>query len=163
VTSCENVLDVVERLAEGEAPDRDVSAHLQECRRCAAALALARQIHHALETQPVASPSPGLTSAVVGRTRSLRWQSEQRFDWWFNAATAASLAIIALGIWGLMNVTGLAAVTVGTADFVGRSVPALYEQVKPEISLYLSAAMLVAGGLAIWWWLERGGRPPRTA
>ena len=163
-SSCQRVLDLVEALAEGDAPDPQVSTHLRECIRCAAALARARQIQHALEALPVPPPPPAFTSRVVGRTRALRWQSEQRFDWWFNAATVAALAIIALGIWGLLNVTGLAAVTIGTADFVGRSVPLLYEQVKPQISAYGLAAILVAGGLAVWWWLERtGGGTQRTA
>lgn len=160
---CEDVQELVEILAEGEAPEPHVLAHLQACRRCSASLALARQIHHALDALPVAAPPPAFTSAVVGRARSLRWQSEQRFDWWFNTVTVVSLGIIALGIWGLMNVTGLAAVTVGTADFVGRTLPVLYERVKPQLPLYVPAATLVAGGLAIWWWLERAGRPPRTA
>jgi anti-sigma factor RsiW len=161
--TCKELLDVVEAVAEGQAPDAGIAAHLQTCSRCAAALARARQIHQALETLPTPSAPPAFTAAVVGRTRSLQWQSEQRFDWWFNAATAAALLIVALGIWGLLNVTGLAAVTAGTVDFVRRSVPVVYEQVKPEISVYGLAAMLVAGSLAIWWWLERTGRPQRTA
>ena len=160
---CEDVQGELETLGDGATPEPAVSAHLAACRRCSASFALARQIHLALEAQPTASPPPGFVSAVIGRTHSLSWQSEQRFDWWFNAVMAASVAIILLGIWGLMNVTGLAAVTVGTADFVGRSVPALYEQIKPQLRLYLTAATLVAGGLVVWWWLERGGRPQRAA
>ncbi len=159
---CEDVLELAETLAEGEVPGPEVSRHLQVCSRCTAAMTRARRIHDALRTLAVPSPAQDFTSTVVGRTRSLRWQSEQRFDWWFNAAMAAGLAIIALGIWGLMHVTGLAAVTTGTVDFVGRSVPELFEQVKPRLALYGTAAGFVVGSLAIWWWLERGGRPQRV-
>lgn len=161
--NCEDVQAVLESLAEGEAPGSEVSCHLQACSPCAASLARARQLHDALRTLAVPSPRLDFTAAVVGRTRSLRWQSEQRFDWWFNAIMAASLGSIALGIWGLMNVTGLAAVAVGTVNFLGHSVPALYQQVKPELSLYGTATALVAGGLLIWWWLERSDRPQRIA
>lgn len=160
---CEDVQEQLETLADDVSPGAAVSAHLQACRRCSASFTLARQIHGALQAQPVASPPPTFTSAVVARARSHNWQSEQRFDSWFNTMMVASLAVIVLGIWGLLNVTGLTAVTVGTVDFLGRSVPALYEQVRPQMWLYLRASTFVVGGLAIWWWLERSGRPPRTA
>ncbi len=163
ISDCEDVLSRVEPLAEGEPADEAVRAHLRACARCAAALARARQVGEALEALPTLSASAAFTTDVVRLTRSLRWQSEQRFDRWFNAATVAALIVIALGVWGLMNVTGLTAVTVGTADFVGRSLPVLYDQVKPQISRYGLAGMLVAGGLAIWWLLERNARPQRTA
>ncbi len=159
MSDCQDVFDVLEALAEGQSADDAVSAHLRECSRCAVALARARQIDRALESLPVASPPVAFTTTVIGRTRSLQWQSEQRFDWWFNAATVAAMVVIALGIWGLVNATGLMKVTVDTADFVGRSVPAIYEQVKPQLSTYGLAAMLVTAGLAVWWWLERGDRP----
>ncbi len=156
---CGDVQELIETFAEGDAPSGEASQHLEACSRCAASLARARQIHQALQAVPVPSPRPEFTPAVIALTHSLRWRSEQRFDWWFNAIMAASAAIIALGIWGLMHVTGLNAVAVGTADFITRSVPDLYQRFRPELSLYGTATALLAGGLLVWWWLERGGRP----
>jgi anti-sigma factor RsiW len=161
---CEDVQNLIEGLAEGEiTPNADVTAHLQACTRCSTSLSCARQIDHALEALPVASPPPAFTASVVRCTRSVRWESEQRLDWWFNTVMAICLAIIAAGIWGLMHVTGLTAVTLGTADFVGRSLPALYERVKPQLTLYLTAAALVFAALGIWRWLERTGQPRQPA
>ncbi len=162
MSGCERVLDVLEGLAEGGAADEEVSAHVRGCSRCAAALARARQIHRALQALPGPTPPPDFTATVIKRTRSLRWRSEERFDSWFNAVIVACLALVALGVWGLFDVTGLAAVTAGTADFIGRSVPELYAQVKPELPLYLTATGLVAGSLGVWWWLERAGRSQRA-
>jgi predicted anti-sigma-YlaC factor YlaD len=161
---CEEVQDLVEALAEGDVgPSAEVDAHLRTCVHCSASLSRARQIDRRLQALPVPVPPPTFTAAVVRRTRSIRWESEQRFDWWFNTAMAIALTIIGVGVWGVMHVTGLTAVTVGTADFLGRSLPALYDRVKPELGLYLTASALVIGALGVWWWLERAGEPRQTA
>src|SRR5512146_2496403 len=109
---CEDVLDRIEALADGDEADAQVSRHVQQCARCSAALARARQIHQALEARPVPLPPPAFTARVITHARSINWRSEQRFDWWFNATMAAGLAIVAMGIWTLLNVTGLTAVTI---------------------------------------------------
>ncbi len=153
---CEEVQTLIEALAEADgAPEPAVAEHLRGCQRCAGSLSLARRIHHALAETPVPEAPVDFTSAVIRGTHSIRWASEQRFDWWFNAAIAAGLALTVAGIWGLVNLTGLTAIFVGTARFVGASVPPLYDRVRPVLPLYLTAIALVGSALAVWWWLER--------
>ncbi len=160
---CDEVEDRIEELAAGgQAPAADVSTHLRDCPRCSASLLRAREIDHALAVLPVPPAPASFTPAVMRRIRPVRWESEQRFDWWFNVVMAASAAAIVFGIWAALNLTGLAAVSANTIDFVRQSVPALYERAKPEISLYGMAAALVFASLAVWWWIERDGRPRRT-
>ena len=117
---CEDVQDLIDAVAEGpEATPPEMAAHLQACASCSASLSRARQIDRLLSATQALVPPDRFTADVVRRTRTVRWRSEQRFDRWFNAVLVTSFLVIAAGVWGLMNVTGLASVTVGTADFVG--------------------------------------------
>ncbi len=161
---CEDVQDLIDALAAGDmTPDVEVTAHLQACTRCSTGLTRARQIDQALRAMPLPQVPDAFTATLLARGRSIRWKSEQRFDWWFNLAMATAFGSIAAGIWALLHLTGLAAVTVGTANFIGRSVPDLFEQAKPEITLYLTATALVAGALGVWWWFERTGNDHQAA
>ncbi len=159
---CDEVEDRIEGLAAGESPAAEVAEHLRGCDRCSAALQRARQIDHALAALPVPEAPASFTPALMRRVRPIRWESEQRFDWWFNLVMAASAAAIAFGVWAAFNLTGLATISTGFVDSVRESVPALYQRVRPEIPLYGAAAALVLGSLGVWWWLERGGRPRQT-
>ncbi len=154
---CDEIQTLIEALAETDGTlTPEVAEHLRGCERCAASLALARRIHGALEAMAAPQPPAGFTSAVIRGAHSIRWASEQRFDWWFNAVIAAALVLIGAGAWGLMDLTGIAAILVGTAHFIGASVPPLYDRVRPVVPLYLTATALVISALAVWWWLERG-------
>ncbi len=151
---CREVQELLDAIAGDEVtPDAAVSAHLGQCARCAASLALARRIDRLLAQGP-AAPA-GFVPAVMRRVRHERWRSEQFLDIGFNLAIGFALITVVSGIWLLLHLTGLEVVTSNTAELMaGASADAL-RRITPVLPLYGAAAGVLVMALGVWWWVER--------
>ena len=93
-----HVDDRIAAYLDGELPDREaalVSAHIDTCERCAAALREARVVMQVLEGDPAAEPLASMWPEVESRLR----RRLPVFDLPFAAATAAALAVgVMLGV-----------------------------------------------------------------
>jgi hypothetical protein len=153
---CDQVVELLEPLAAGDlAPDEGVQRHLASCARCAAALAAARRVDQLLRTRAVATPPAQFTGRTLARIRRDRWRREQFFDAGFNVAIAAVLTGVVLGVWMIIDRSGLSAISRDLIDLFGEEIVTVARQMVPSLSLYAGAAALIATALAIWWWAER--------
>ena len=87
--------------------------------------------------------------------RRARWRSEQFLDVGFNVAIAAVVLAVIVGVWMLLNRSGLVAVSNDVVDLFGSGLVAFARRVAPSLPLYAGATALLATALGIWWWAER--------
>jgi anti-sigma factor RsiW len=156
---CDQVIELVEPIATGDlTPDEGVARHLATCPQCAAALETARRVDAILRLRPTPAPSPQFTTRTMARIRRDRWQREQFLDAGFNLAIGIVVVGVVLGVWMIMDQSGLSAVSRDVVDLFGTQVVAVARQMAPSVSLYAGATALIATALAIWWWAERDAR-----
>jgi anti-sigma factor RsiW len=157
---CDQIVELLEPIASGDLePDEGVARHLASCANCAEALTAARRIDRLLRTRSVPAPSPQFTSRALARIRRDRWRREQFFDAGFNVATATVIAGVMLGVWMIIDRSGLSAISGDILGLFGSEVASVARLVAPSLSLYASATALIATALAIWWWAERDATP----
>ena len=153
---CDQVVELLEPIAAGDlAPDEGVQRHLAACAQCAAALASARRVDQLLRARDVPAPSAQFTSRTFARIRRDRWRREQFFDAGFNVAIAAVLGGVVVGVWMIIDRSGLSAISSDIVDLFSTEVVTVARQMAPSLSLYAGATALIATALAIWWWAER--------
>jgi anti-sigma factor RsiW len=153
---CDQVVELLEPIAAGDlAPDEGVQRHLATCAQCAAALAAARRVDQLLRARDVPVPSAQFTGRTFARIRRDRWRREQFFDAGFNVAIAAVLAGVVVGVWMIIDRSGLSAISSDLVDLFSTEVVTVARQMAPSLSLYAGATALIATALAIWWWAER--------
>jgi len=153
---CDEVLEVVEPIAEGElTPDGRVADHLATCPNCAAALDDAKRLDRLLRLRAAPKPPPSFTSRTVGRVRRAKWRSDQFLDAGFNVAIGAIALGVVIGVWMVLNRTGLAAVTNDAVDLFASGVLTFTRKVAPSVPVYLGATALLLSAIGIWWWAER--------
>ena len=153
---CDQVVELLEPIAAGDlAPDEGVQRHLATCARCAEALAAARRVDQLLRARDVPAAPPQFTSRTLARIRRDRWRREQFFDAGFNVAIAAVLAGVVVGVWMIIDRSGLSAISSDIVDLFSTEVVTVARQMAPSLSLYAGATALIATALAIWWWAER--------
>jgi anti-sigma factor RsiW len=153
---CDQVVELLEPIAAGDlAPDEGVQRHLATCARCAAALAAARRVDQLLRARDVPAPPAQFTGRTLARIRRDRWRREQFFDAGFNVAIAAVLAGVVVGVWMIIDRSGLSAISRDIVDLFSTEVVTVARQMAPSLSLYAGATALIATALAIWWWAER--------
>jgi anti-sigma factor RsiW len=156
---CDEALDAVERIAEGElTPEGRLAEHYATCPNCAAALDSARALERMLSSRVVPQPPAQFTTRTLARVRRARWRSEQYVDLGFNVAIGVILLAIVGAVWLLLRRTGLAAVSSDAVDVFGRGLVTLAQRVAPSLPLYGGATALLVTALAIWWWAERDVR-----
>ena len=97
--TCHDVDDRIEAIVSGEEPSEAVRAHVEECVRCAAALAMARRIDQAILARPVSRAPAEFTMAVVRRIRGDRWRAEQQVDRLFNDVMAGGVVACSSRSW----------------------------------------------------------------
>ena len=153
---CDQVVELLEPIAAGDVvPDEGVARHLASCANCREALAAARRVDHLLRTRSVPAPSAQFTSRTLALIRRDRWRREQFFDAGFNVSIAAVILGVVLGVWMIVDLSGLSAISRDVVDLLGSEVAVVARQVAPSVSLYASATALIATALVIWWWAER--------
>jgi predicted anti-sigma-YlaC factor YlaD len=153
---CDEALDSVEAVAAGElVPEGRLADHYATCPNCASALDDARDLERLLQRRATPQPPAHFTTRTMARVRRARWRSEQVIDLGFNVVIATVVLALVLGIWMVLNRTGLAAVSNDAAGMFGRGLVMLAQRVAPSVPLYAGAMALLATALGIWWWAER--------
>jgi predicted anti-sigma-YlaC factor YlaD len=154
---CDEALDAIEPIACGDlAPDGRIAEHLATCPNCAAALESARTLDRMLRRRPVPKPPAQFTTRTVGRVRRARWRSDQFLDAGFNVAMAAIALAIVVGIWMLVNRSGLAVVGNDAVDLFASGLATFTRRIAPSVPVYLGATALLVSAIWIWWWAEQG-------
>lgn len=154
---CDELDLLIEPLAAGEqAATPEIAAHLQTCSRCRDAYGLARAIDRTLARQPAPALPESFVTAVVARIRRQRWRSEQHLDLAFNVVVASAVAVAIGGLYAVMTVSGLAAVSADVVRVVVHGALDLSARAAPQLHVYLTAALLIVSGLGLWWWAEQG-------
>jgi predicted anti-sigma-YlaC factor YlaD len=154
---CDEALDAIEPIACGDlAPDGRVAEHLATCPNCAAALASAQTLDRMLQRRPVPQPPAQFTTRTLGRVRRARWRSDQFLDAGFNVAMAAIALAVVVGVWMLVNRTGLAVVANDAVDLFASGLVTFTRRIAPSVPVYLGATALLVSALWIWWWAEQG-------
>ena len=153
---CDEALDAVEPIAAGElAPDGRIGEHLATCANCAAALESARTLERLLHARLVPRPPAQFTTRTLARLRRARWRSDQWLDAGFNLALGAIVLGVVVGVWMLLNRTGLAAIGTDVVALFETGLVTFARRVAPSIPLYAAATAVLVSALAIWWWAER--------
>jgi anti-sigma factor RsiW len=153
---CDEALDSIEAIAADEVtPDGRVAAHLASCPNCAAALVGARALEQMLKRRSVPAAPSQFTSRTMARVRRARWRNDQFLDVGFNVAIGLVLLVVLVGVWLLLNRSGLAAVSNDAVDLFGTGLVTFARRVAPSLPLYAGAAAVLATALGIWWWAER--------
>ena len=153
---CDEALDAVEAIAAGElTADGRVAAHLTTCPNCAVALEHARELERTLRQREAPAAPAQFTSQTLARVRRARWRNDQFLDVGFNVAIGLVLLIVLVGVWLLLNRTGLAVVSNDAVDLLGTGLVTFARRVAPSLPLYAGAAAVLATALGIWWWAER--------
>lgn len=153
---CDEALEAIEAIAAGElTPDGRIAAHLATCPNCAAALESAKTLDRMLRSRSAPAAPAQFTARTLARIRRERWRSEQFVDVGFNIAIAAIIVGVIVGVWMLLDRSGLSAVSVDAVDLFGTGLAAVARRVAPALPLYGLATAIVATALAVWWWAER--------
>jgi anti-sigma factor RsiW len=153
---CSDVLDLIEPIAAGDLlPDDRVRDHLESCPRCAGALASARRVEALLKGMDVPAAPAAFAQAVLQRIRRDRWQSEQNVDRLFNVAIVAAVVLIAVGVFAMLNVGAVLALTGSAWTVLREGTRDTVRTAAPTVLTYVAAAGLLASALAMWAWAER--------
>jgi predicted anti-sigma-YlaC factor YlaD len=155
--TCADAQDLIDAVAAGDAvPDAGLTAHLQGCPRCAAALETGRRLERALGTLPVPAAPVRLSQDVIAAVRRERWRREEHVDRAFNLTIGLAVVLVAVALVSLANLGSLAQILLLAGEALSRTV----EQASTApaggslstIGLTAAVAMTV---LAVWWWAER--------
>ena len=153
---CSDVLDLIEPIAAGDLPPDDrVRGHLESCPGCAGALASARRVETLLKGMEFPAAPAAFVQAVLQRIRGDRWQSEQNVDRLFNVAIVAAVVLIAAGVFAMLNVGAVLALTGSVWDVVKEGTRETARIAAPTVLTYVAAAALLASALGMWAWAER--------
>lgn len=154
---CEGADRLIEAFVSGdEIANDEFVRHVESCQRCTAAIEMARTVDRLLATPPPTLPPSGFSRSVVERLRADRWRAERTLDLGFNLAIAAGLLVVIGGVWLLLNVSGLNAVTQDVARIFADGMTSVAARVVTGLPTYSAAAGLVMTALGVWWWAERG-------
>lgn len=130
MSDCDKYLDLISAaldgaLSPGEA--RELEDHLSQCPQCRALAMDLREIHAALSALPEEQPPAGLTDRIMDalpKDNIVPLPAKRAFQWKRWAASAAALALVLLGAWGM----GRGAVT--------------EDQMSPQAALFRDADLL---------------------
>ena len=151
---CVDVEEWIEPVAAGDPAPAAVQAHLDTCAHCSASLRLARSIEDAIRRRNVALPPERFVEAVLRRIHRERWRAERYVDVGFNVTIAAGLLLVVGGVWLLLNISGLNAVTAEVATALRAGAGVVLVRVEGVLPTYLAATALLIATFGIWWWTE---------
>ena len=153
--SCHESNVLIEAIAVGDDVPDAVRAHVASCPQCAARLRLAQRIEQALSSRPVVAAPQGFAITVLARVRRERWRSEQLLDWSFNAFVGIGVALVVLGVVGLVYASGFVVVSrdvYSALDLVAKSAATVVVNEAPTVAMGM---LLLTLTLGVWWWVEQ--------
>lgn len=153
--SCNECNELIEAVAVGDDVPDAVRDHVAGCPQCAARLRLAQRIDQALSSRQVVPAPDGFATTVLARVRRERWRSEQLLDWSFNAFVGIGVALVVLGVFGLVYASGLVVISrdlVAALDIVAQSAGRIVASEAPTVAISM---LLLTLTLGIWWWVEQ--------
>jgi anti-sigma factor RsiW len=153
--TCQHAAEFIEAIAADEIqPTPEVRAHFETCPSCAAALAAAVRLEGLLAANPPPLAPDGFVKQVLQRARRERWRMEQNVDRLFNVAMVAALVIVAIGVFALMNLSGVVAASDGAWSTLTALGGQVAQKMVPVVDTYIAAVCLLLTALAMWWWAE---------
>jgi hypothetical protein len=151
---CEELDDVIEAVAAGEAASAGAEAHLAGCAACQARVELARAVARLLETREMPAPPEAFTVHVMRLVHQERWRAEQFVDVGFNVAMAAGLLIVLAGVSGLLWSLGWFSLDVSAVTAAVTTFAPWTGEVASRLQMVIIAALLLSSALVLWWWVE---------
>ncbi|MGE0464570.1 MAG: anti-sigma factor [Vicinamibacterales bacterium] len=151
---CDDLDDVIEAIAEGEAASAEHHAHVAGCAHCQARLAMARAVDRLLATRETPEPPAAFTFRVMERVGHAEWRAEQLVDVGFNVAVAAGIGLVVAGLVGLAWSLGWVTAERPTLEAVGTAIEPWLSNTLAKGPTVGLAALLLTSALGLWWWVE---------
>jgi len=151
---CDELDQIIEAIAEGQALAGDHDAHLATCARCRSRVAMAQAVDRLLATRETPEPPAGFTYRVMERVGREEWRAEQLMDVGFNVAVAAGVALVVAGAVGLAWSLGWLTVDRPTLEAVSAALEPWLSSTLSKGPTVLLAAVLLTSALGLWWWVE---------
>ena len=152
--TCVEANTFIEAAAVGDAVPEEVRAHVASCRGCAARLALAQRIEHALAHRPVAPVPDDFTDALMMRIRRERWRAEQVIDVGFNIAALFGILLIVGGAAGLLWRAGAIQLSGEMATMLFGASRAVALRAVADVRVIMVSVLLLSTAAGLWWWAE---------
>ena len=153
---CDEMLEEIEAIAAGDlTPDARMAAHLASCRNCRATLDRAREVERLMRQRPAPQAPPHFTSRTLARIRRDKWRRDQLLDAGFNAAVAGLVLAVVVGVWLIINRSGIVTVSNDAFGLIQTYTVAFVRRIAPALPRYAAATVLLAAAVGIWWWAER--------
>ncbi len=160
--TCQHAAEFIEAIAADEIqPTPELRGHFESCPSCASALAAAVRLEALLTANPPPPVPDRFVTQVLQRVRRERWRMEQNVDRLFNVAMIAAIVIVAIGVFALMNLSGVVAASDGAWSALTTLGVQVAQKMVPVVDTYIAAACLLLTALAMWWWAE--GRIPNPS
>jgi predicted anti-sigma-YlaC factor YlaD len=157
---CDEVLEAIEPIAAGDLiPDSRIAAHLSSCAHCRAALDDASEIERMLQTRAAPAAPAHFTSRTLARIRRDWWRRDQLLDAGFNTAVASLVVSTIVGVWLIVNQSGIVTVSNDAVGLIEMFMVAVVRRIAPELPLYAAATAVLATAVGVWWWAERDLTP----
>jgi len=158
--TCDEANTFIEAAAVGDAVPEEVRAHVASCRVCAARLALAQRIEHALAHRPVAPVPADFTAAMMTRIRRERWRTEQVIDVGFNIAAVVGILLIVGGAAGVLWRAGAIQLGGEMATMLFGVSRTVALRAVADVRVIMLSVLLLSTALGLWWWAEEEDAAP---
>jgi anti-sigma factor RsiW len=153
--ACRELDPQIDHIADGDlTPGAGAAAHLAGCPRCKAQVALARRIASVMANADPPRPAAGFAARIERRLRRDWWQADQFIDVAFNLAVAAGLGAVAIGIWLMLELSGLTAVTSDASSMFVSGLRTAIESVPRRLTTYTLALVFIFTAIVVWWWVD---------
>ena len=153
---CQDLDELIEDAAAGDALSAEARAHLEGCGACQARLDLARAVDRLLMAREVLAPPERFTLQVMRRVSQERWRVEQFVDAGFNVASAAGILVVLAGVVGVLWSFGWFSLDAAALTAATTALEPWTSRLASEAQTLVVAAVLLSSALALWWWVEGG-------
>lgn len=150
--TCDDLIRLIEPWAGGDIePSAEAHAHVRQCERCAAELALARRLEGLLSAREAIAPPATFTQSVMRRVAQERAQPVVE-PAWLNEATTLAMTLVVLGVALLIDPARLGDALTRALDVIQEG--AAMATVNAPAPPVMVALALVVASLVLSDWLE---------